>query len=297
MIETQESLTAKICSFVRAYHANFIKNKIFDDYFAFEIMGKEEYEEVKNSLVKSFLPCYKYGTLDEINSLFYPLINNYFAPILLSRVAFSEREFKIFSSMHKNCQYIICGAGLDTFSLRNTDNNVKIFELDYPSTQRYKIERVKNLLCGIPKNTTFVSIDFEHESMTEVLLKSGFNPNIPTFFSILGVTYYLSLNTFDNTIKDISNLAVKGSELIFDYPDETTFSKNAAGRVQFLTSFTEKCGEKMKHGFSFNEIKDILEKNNFNVLKHLSPYEIQQEFFNQTEQHAYENVHFMAVTK
>ncbi len=297
MIEKQESTTAKICSFVRAYHANFIKNKIFDDYFAFEIMGKSEYEEIKNSLVKKFLPCYKNRTLGEINQLFYPLINNYFAPILLSRIAFAEKEFKIFSSINKKCQYVICGAGLDTFSLRNTNSNVRIFELDHPNTQKYKLERIYELLYSMPKNTTFVPIDFEKENIVDVLLKSGFDPKIPTFFSILGVTYYLSLETFEQTIKDISKIASKESEIIFDYPDETTFSKKAAGRVQFLAKFTEKCGEKMKHGFSFEENLNILEKYHFNVIKHLSPKDIQKQFFENTEQQAYENVHFIGAIK
>lgn len=297
MIETQESTTAKICSFVRAYHANFIKNKVFDDYFAFEIMGKNEYEEIKNSLVKSFLPCYKHRTLEEINQLFYPLINNYFAPILLSRIAFAENEFKIFSSIYKECQYVICGAGLDTFSLRNTNSNVKIFELDHPNTQKYKLERIYELLSGKPDNTIFVPIDFEKENIIDVLLKSGFNPEIPTFFSILGVTYYLSLETFELTIKDISQLTSKGSEVIFDYPDETTFSKKAAGRVQFLTNFTEKCGEKMKYGFSLDENLNLLEKYNFSIIKHFSPKDIQKTFFEKTEHKAYENVHFIGAIK
>ena len=46
MIENTESITAKICSFIRAYHSNYEKNKIFDDYLAYELMGKEEYEEI-----------------------------------------------------------------------------------------------------------------------------------------------------------------------------------------------------------------------------------------------------------
>lgn len=46
MIELQESMTAKLCSFARAYHSNFAKGKIFDDYLAFDLMGKEEYEEI-----------------------------------------------------------------------------------------------------------------------------------------------------------------------------------------------------------------------------------------------------------
>ena len=45
MKDTMESITAKLCSFARAYHSNFDKDKIFDDYLAFDMMGKTEYEE------------------------------------------------------------------------------------------------------------------------------------------------------------------------------------------------------------------------------------------------------------
>ena len=44
MVETRESVTAKLCSFARAFHSNIGRNKIFDDYLAYDLMGRDEYE-------------------------------------------------------------------------------------------------------------------------------------------------------------------------------------------------------------------------------------------------------------
>lgn len=54
MIDTQESITAKLCSFARAYHSNYGKEKIFDDYLAYDMMGKEEYEEIGQLIEHDF---------------------------------------------------------------------------------------------------------------------------------------------------------------------------------------------------------------------------------------------------
>ena len=69
---------------------------------------------------------------------------------------------------HDKCQYVICGAGMDTFAFRNDDPKIKIYELDHPDTGRYKRERIRELEWNIPKNLVFVPIDFSKEDMTEV---------------------------------------------------------------------------------------------------------------------------------
>ena len=54
MIDTKESLTAKLCSFARAYHSNHDRQKIFNDYLAFDMMGKDEYEEIGQLVQNDF---------------------------------------------------------------------------------------------------------------------------------------------------------------------------------------------------------------------------------------------------
>lgn len=54
MINERESITAKICAFVRAWHSNKEKHKIYDDYLAFDMLGKDEYEEIYSMINSGF---------------------------------------------------------------------------------------------------------------------------------------------------------------------------------------------------------------------------------------------------
>lgn len=299
MIDTQESITAKLCSFARAYHSNFGRQKIFDDFLAYDLMGKEEYEEV-GQLIENDFEITAFDTNRVFNgSLVYPKLNRYITPIPLSRIAFAENELNRFAKENGKCQYVICGAGMDTFAFRNENPDIQIFELDHPDTQRYKLERIKKLEWIIPENVQYVSIDFAADDMIEVLKNAGFDKNTPAFFAILGVTYYLTLPVFEQTIEKISRISDSGNRLVFDFPDETTFDENNAERVHRLTQITAKLGEPMQHGFTVAEIRQALGKHGFAVSIHETPKTIQKHFFeNRTEgQTAFENIHFILAEK
>lgn len=299
MIETRESVTAKICSFIRAYHSNYQKHKVFDDYLAYDMMGKEEYEELKQMLEHEFSIYGLSKVANTSGQQLYSLLDQYVAPIPLSRIAYAEFELKHFSEEHGKCQYVICGAGMDTFAFRNANPDIKIFELDHPDTQRYKLKKIKQLEWIIPDNVHYVAVDFSCDDLISVLTDAGFDTDVPTFFSILGVTYYLTLPVFEQTIKKISALSRQGNKIVFDYPDETTSQSNAPERVRLLTEITAKFGEPMERGFSFVNIKAALKRNGFIIEAHLSPEKIQSAFFDGRAdgQRAFENVHFISTTK
>lgn len=299
MIDTQESITAKLCSFARAYHSNFEKQKIFDDYLAYDLMGKEEYDKIGQLIQHEFNSEDYNPNIGFKGELVYPLINQYISPIPLSRIAYAEQELKDFAKQSGECQYVICGAGMDTFAFRNDNPNIRIYELDHPDTQRYKLEKIRELEWNIPKNVHFVAIDFAKDDMKETLLSAGYSPSIPTFFAILGVTYYLTLPVFEQTIEKISKLSGEGNIIVFDYPDETTFSEESADRVKKLTKITASLGEIMKQGFSFEDMKNALKRHEFLVKNHLTPKDIQRNFFeNRSDnQRAYENIHFITAIK
>ncbi len=290
MINMRESITAKLCSFARAYHSNFIREKIFDDYLAFDMMGKEEYENIKKLLENLMIS-------NQNRSNIYNVLDKCLSPIPLSRIAYTEKKLAEFAKRAGICQYVILGAGMDTFSFRNGNKNIKIFELDHKDTQNYKLERIKKLEWNIPENVKFVPVDFEKENIKEVLIKAGFKAELPSFFSILGVTYYLTLDVFEKTIEDISDLSKAENKIVFDYPDETTFS--AAGRVKNLTRLTAHFGEPMKHGYSYNDLENTLNSHKFVIEKHLTPANIQEKFFKnrKDEQSAFENIHFISAAK
>ncbi len=90
-------------------------------------------------------------------------------------------------------QYVILGAGLDTFGFRypELNNSLKIFEIDHPATQEFKKKKLKDVKLNMPKNLHFVSMDFTNKFSKQDLIDKGFD-NKPTFFSLLGVSYYLT---------------------------------------------------------------------------------------------------------
>lgn len=299
MIDTQESITAKLCSFARAYHSNFGRQKIFDDYLAYDLMGKEEYEEI-GQLIENDFELVAFDTNRSFNgTLVYPKLNRYITPIPISRIAFAENELNRFAKENGKCQYVICGSGMDTFAFRNENSDIQIFELDHPDTQRYKLGRIHELQWNIPENVHYVPIDFAKDDMIEVLKHAGYDENVPTFFAILGVIYYLTLPIFEQTIEKISNISGNGNRLIFDFPDETTFDEKGAERVYRLTQITAKLGEPMQHGFSVSEIRQALLRHGFVISTHETPMSIQKHFFEHRAdgQTAFENIHFILAEK
>ena len=295
MIETQESITAKLCSFARAYHSNTGRKKIFDDYLAYDMMGKEEYEEIGQLIQNDFELREPDNNFNFDSKLISSRLNRYIAPIPLSRIAFAEKKLREFARQYEKCQYVICGAGMDTFAFRNDDPGIRIFELDHPDTGRYKLERIHTLEWNIPGNLKFVPIDFSKDDMVKVLLDSGFDPTLPSFFAILGVSYYLTLPVFEQTVSKIGELCKAQGKIVFDYPDETTLKAENTERVHTLADITEKLGERMMHGYSCLEIHTVLERYGFNIEEHETPQMIQQHYFENRDDDifAFENIHFV----
>lgn len=115
-------------------------------------------------------------------------------------------------------QYVILGAGLDSFAYRRPDLHtlLRVFEVDRPATQQWKHARLRELAVPLPSNLTFISLDFEWHTMADGLLAGGHRPELPTFFSWLGVTHYLTAEAVFTTLRYVASLA-PGSEIVFQY--------------------------------------------------------------------------------
>jgi methyltransferase (TIGR00027 family) len=115
-------------------------------------------------------------------------------------------------------QYVILGAGFDTFAFRQPSwtRSIQIFEVDHPATQRDKRERLERVGLLAPSNLRFSPIDFEATSLTDGLSGCGFDFKSRTFCSWLGVTYYLTEEAIDRTLEAVRQLP-SGSEIVFEY--------------------------------------------------------------------------------
>jgi methyltransferase (TIGR00027 family) len=115
-------------------------------------------------------------------------------------------------------QYVILGAGLDTFGYRNPYpvSRLRVFEVDHPATQKWKRSRLREAEMAIPDSLTFVPVDFEQQTLLDGLTRAGFRTDEPAFFSMLGVVMYLTKTAVMETFKFVASLPV-GSEIVFDY--------------------------------------------------------------------------------
>jgi methyltransferase (TIGR00027 family) len=113
-------------------------------------------------------------------------------------------------------QYVLLGAGLDTFAHRNPYPSLRVFEVDHPATQQWKRELLLANSLPTPANLTYVPIDFERQSLPAQLHAAGFNSSAPTFFAWLGVVPYLTLAAFRSTLAFIAAQPL-GTGVVFDY--------------------------------------------------------------------------------
>src|ERR1700722_14890047 len=91
-------------------------------------------------------------------------------------------------------QYVLLGAGLDTFAHRNpfADVGLRVFEVDHPATQGWKRARLAEAGLASPASLTFAPVDFERQTLADGLAAAGFDAAKPPFFAWLGVTVYLT---------------------------------------------------------------------------------------------------------
>lgn len=106
-------------------------------------------------------------------------------------------------------QYVILGAGLDTFAQRRPEiaSGLQLYEIDQPGTQTWKKQRLQELGYGLPDWLHFVSVDFEKTSWWEALQQAGFEPRKPAVVASTGVTLYLTREAIRDTLRQLATLA------------------------------------------------------------------------------------------
>lgn len=277
-MESKSSITALMSSFGRAFHAENEEHPVFCDNLAKELMTEEEYAAVQSYLISGaqfFEP-----EIDIAGSapkeLVRKLVNVHIAPSPLCRAAYTEQALDTAIKAGTK-QYVILGAGLDTFAFRRQEflKKHRVLEVDHPLTQTNKMERIARAGWKIPENLSFVPVDFGKDSLTERLFAGSFEKNTKSFFSWLGVTYYLTIEAMDKTLTELSELCADGSTLVFDYPDENFFAAPEK-RVQNTIMMAQAGGEPMRLSFSYANLEKLLEKHGFLIYELLTPDAIQK---------------------
>ena len=269
MKKGQASRTAEAAAGARAIHRLHHQHPVFDDPFALELTSPL-WRRVATSKILLWL----------VTRLVFRSQRTVAAQVIArSRLAEDLLAEAIASGIR---QYVIVGAGLDSFALRYHDapSGFRVFELDHPDTQRLKLERIRALDIELPDIVEFVGIDFEEEAVAGALARSSYEVARPAFYSWLGTTAYLSNTATIATLRSIAGYAAPGSTIVFDYlvPDEV-LSDSSRRVVQKLKRFTARRGEPLIGALHPDTLKEMLASIGLELVENLSAAEQEARYF------------------
>jgi len=277
------AITAIVTAFGRAYHSLYDEPKIFDDFLAKDMMTQETFDFIGHSLTGSlsfFDPETAARQLPENEALSY-VMRAQSAPISLTRARYTE-DYLDTAVREGFTQYVILGAGMDTFAYRRPDmmERLRVYELDQPVTQGYKRARIGELGWEVPENLSFIPVDLSKEDLADALVNAGFKKNEESVFNWLGVAYYLEKSDVLSTLSRIAGVSAPGSMVVFDYLDKDAFDDaKASKRVKTAREIVSNAGEPMKSGFNMDELKDLLAGAGLELVEDMDPAAIQNAWF------------------
>ncbi len=284
MEKNQLSRTALGAAFIRGYHTLYDNPVIFDDPLAYRLFTKEERSLIASNLITRFRSLDPSGAAmcsDETSALERMLRLWTAAPTVLSRARYAEETLMNAVGLGV-LQYVILGAGMDTFAFRfrNMLDRLQVFEVDHPATQAFKRNRIARLGWEIPAQLHLVSLDFTKEDLDQIPKLSPYDPRALTFFSWLGVTHYLSSDTVFATLSAVAKISPPGSMIVFDYLDPNVHSTGKeAERAKAVIDSLQSLGEPLRWGFDPSTLELDLEPIGLRLHENLTPSDIQQRYF------------------
>ncbi len=261
MQEGKFSRTARRVAIRRAAHQLLDHPRVLDDPLALRIIGSEAAEELRS------------------NPKEHHAFSRAFRAFMAARSRYAEDELACAVARGVR-QYVVLGAGLDTFAYRNPHAGLRVFEVDHPATQVWKREQLEAAGIAIPAALTFVPVDFERQTLAEGLGQSGFDSSAAAFFSWLGVTPYLTRDACMTTLSFIAGMPA-GSGVVFDFAVDPALLN--AGQRQALDALSERVaryGEPFQLFFDPGKLRDELKSLGFHRTEFLQGKEINARYFN-----------------
>jgi methyltransferase (TIGR00027 family) len=251
------SRTAVLTAVARAVHREEPPPWVLDDYLALGLADAEGLElrerlrtEVPRPLVLAF------------------------ARWMCARARFTEDAVEQ-AAREGASQYVILGAGLDSFAYRRPDllDRLAVFEVDQPATQAWKRRRLAALGVDKPDGLVYVPIDFETQTLREGLTPSGFDSNRRAIISWIGTIQFLSAPAISTTL-DVLAACAAGSRVVVTYnlPRDAVSGVLAEVSAAF-TQIAAEMGEPFLSRFLPDEIDQLLRQHGFGETEDFGPQE------------------------
>jgi methyltransferase (TIGR00027 family) len=264
MKKVRPNATAQRVAMLRAAHQLLDDPKVFDDPAALRIIGKEDASAPQ---------------ADPRHSGTTPL-SSYLRAFVAARSRWAEDELAL--GVRRGVrQYVILGAGLDTFAYRNPHppGVLHVFEVDHPATQTWKRTRLDEVGIALPDDLTFAPVDFEAQTLEEGLRTAGCDPGRSAFFSWLGVTEYLTAEAVRATLRFIASAPV-GSAVVFDYMvSPSLLTPEQRFRFDAVSQRVALAGEPWRAFFNPGLLTKELRAMGFGYVRDSGPEEINTRYF------------------
>ncbi len=259
----QASQSARRVAITRAVHQLLDEPVVLPDPFALTILGAAMEQAVRDDPF-------------QFNDM--PMRGMRASIVARSRLAEDELQRALASGVR---QYVVLGAGLDTFALRNPyrQAGLRTFEVDHPATQKHKLEVLARAGIVLPGSAQYVPVDFEKDDLEMRLHAAGFRFDEPACFSWLGVTVYLSHDAVLETLRFVA-ARPPGSSITFDYripsatlpPIEKAIAEYSAGLFAAM-------GEPWISAFEPDALRQTLQTIGFGNLENLGPADLNARYF------------------
>lgn len=252
----------------RATHQRYDSPLVFDDSFAFDMLYGHWRWVVGNRLLDWLI-------LRKLLGVMRPVYGQ-----VVARSRFSEDALQAAIARGVR-QYVIVGAGLDTFALRQPGlaDRLSIFELDHPASQQLK-RRLLARMGKEPRNVEFVEADFERQSVGDALQASRFDPRQPCFLSWLGTTFYLTEEATFATLRSIAECAAPASELVFDFcVPEASLGAGDRAELAALKRLAARRGEPFVASFLPAQLAERMSALGLELIESASPDKLERRYF------------------
>lgn len=266
------STTAVLVAVIRAVHLRFHETHIFEDNYALQMLPPFWHAVASHRFLKWLVG-------DVILGVYRPVY-----PAVVLRARYTEDQ--LLKAMDEGVnQYVILGAGFDTFTLRhqNIADRLQVFEVDHPATQEVKRQRMLKANGSLPSNLTFVPVDFETDKLDEELSKAGFDSQTPAFISWLGVTYYLTQEAIRDSLERMASVSAPGTRLVFDFKiAKHMMSAEWRTLAEKMEGFVARRGEPMLTDFTPQSLNDLLARYGYREVEMMPPEEQQKRYLDES---------------
>ncbi len=266
-----QSITALVSAFARAYHASEDGEHVFTDSLARAILGETDYTRMAaewSAGAAVFAPDFHGDSASALRCV----VNRILAGAPLARAAFSLGELRC-AVVEGAAQYLIFGAGYDSFAYCRPDwaDKLSVWEIDHPDTAADKQERLRSAGLTPSAQTHYFPADLTEHWAEQLSAQAEFDREAGSFCSLLGLSYYLTEQEFTALLTNLHALLPK-CRIAFDFP-------LSADGTDHISALAAAAGERMQAQYTPKSMQRLLQDCGWRVNALLSPEEIERRYF------------------